>query len=106
MVGRVLYTEGAGLLRFSGEDPQPSQGEEGRLAKLTQGWGPASFLLRDLSLGSYLFPVREEARLPTYIPLYVNPGSHPTEQEALPYATDRGMTPFLSVVTGSEQALR
>lgn len=90
-----------GGLGYSGSGVEilnPSQGEGGRLATLTQGWGLASLLLRDPSLGSHLFPRREEVRPPTYIPLCVYPGSHPTGQEALPHAADGCMTPFPCVV--------
>lgn len=68
----------------------------GTLAKFPQGCDLARLLLRDLSHGSHLFRVREEARLPTYIPPRVYPGSHPPEQEASPHATDGAMTPFPS----------
>lgn len=64
-------------------EPQTSQGEGGRLAKLTQGrTGPGqSPPQRSVTQVTHLFPVREEAKLPTYIPPCMYPGSHPTGHE-------------------------
>lgn len=59
-----------GGLGYSGSGVEilnPSQGEGGRLATLTQGWGLASLLLGDPSLGSHLFPSREEVRPPAHL---------------------------------------